>query len=1850
MHPLAPASFVALLALLPSLVQADPAHFRSATSAEPSRFSQYTFETLLTDSVGTRHGTPVGEVTFSPGPANQGQAIVLNGNGHVNLGNSDAFDFSDGTGTVELWVRATWTSIGFNPCIVADRQDPGTRWSIHMSVAKDLLYFWNGASVVSAPIPNAGTGWHMLHVIFENGLARMAWDGRIVGTPNNALGGSPAAPTQIGSASPTGQERWVGGLDEVTFYADALPNSAIAAHWNAWQTTSAGNAPAITAQPQNQTVSEGGTANFSVTLADPSGATYRWQKNGVDLPNATSAALAFGPASLADSGATFRCIIYNAYGGVSSAPATLTVNDTSPPTFRSSAMLGDPTKIILTFSEGVNASAQNFSVSGGVTIQNASVGAAPNVIVLTVSPPLTRGTSYTITINGVTDSSGNTIAPNTTATFIALDYTPAEIALLRPAPEPPGPATRRSGLAITEIMYEPLARGDARNLEFIEIYNSLPWAEDLTGYRLSGQVNYDFPAGTTIPALGYLLVAAAPGDVQTVYGISGVLGPYEGRLDNAGGLLRLRDEAGSVAFEVEYDNGGTWPAAAAGGGPSLVLIRPSLGMNDPDAWSGSALIGGSPKAAEPVLENPWRTVVFNEVLANSAGADFIELYNYSVTPVDLSGCILSDAPGQIGYVFPSGASIPAKGFVALGEAQLGFAPHATGDTLFLLSPGGTRVLETIRFGAQEPGVASGRFPDGAPAWRSLTSPTAGVENVPAKRGDLVISEIMYHPISADSAEEFIEIENRTASTVNVGGWRLRGEADYAFPNGVSVPAGGRLVVAKDAARLIGNYPGLTSANTFGPFSGTLSDRQGRIALQRPVAYTPEGGAATTIHPEVDVLTYDGGGRWGPLSDGGGSSLELVDSRADGRLAPSWAESDESSKSAWKTIEFTGTLDAGMSGVGPNQLHVFMLGEGECLVDDVEVSVGGANLVLNGGFSSADGWTFQGTHKTSAVENGVLHIRATSRGDTGSNRIYTTLTAEPPVNQTATIRARVRWLRGAPEILFRLRGGWLEATGNMLTTAALGTPGAPNSRAGNAAPAITDVSHSPILPAAGAPVTVFARVTDADSLTSLLVQYRIDPTGPLIGLGMAPRGAGLFSASIPAQAAGALAAFRIVAGDSAGQAATFPNDAPARECLIRWGEPVPSGALGAYRFWMTKATEDEWTTREKNSNAPLDVTFIYGSTRAIYNAGAQYSGSPFHTPGFSGPRGGPTDYSLDFPSDDRLLGETSAILAGPGTFGDDSSLIREQMIWWIARKLGVPSLHRRFVRVFVNGQQRQVIFEDTQQPGGEFISQWFPGDDNGRLHKAQDWIEFANDGQTFSGVIRATLEKFTTAGGAKKLSRYRWNWAPRAVEGSVNDFTDFNALIDAHNQPAPALYQAQVEALVDVDSWMRAMAVQRIAGNWDTWGWSYGKNMYIYKPRASRWAMTPWDVDFSFGLGPGDPADSPLFTNSSRFDPNAPGDPLATKFRNNVKFRRAYWRAFSDAVNGPMAAAGARSELLRTALVAQGLTPTGTVDVVNYIAARRNYIISQLATVAADFTVAGPTSYRTDNSTITLSGTAPVGTKTITVNGVELAVVWSSATAWSASYLLAPGENTLVVRALGTSGNVIGSTTLTVTYTGTAVWPSLRINEWMATNSSYADPADGDTDDWFEIYNPTSSPVNLANWRLSDNPALPAQFIVPNGYTIPAGGRLLVWADNELAENTAGNPQLHTNFKLAGEGEALVLSAPDGTLVDAIAFGPQTENRAEGRFPDGSPALRMLTLPTPGAPNSLTEFTELTRENGEIEITFTTTPGLRYTVEESADLTRWTALAPPEIANGGTLTITDARATGARHFYRVMVEP
>ena len=139
--------------------------------------------------------------------------------------------------------------------------------------------------------------------------------------------------------------------------------------------------------------------------------------------------------------------------------------------------------------------------------------------------------------------------------------------------------------------------------------------------------------------------------------------------------------------------------------------------------------------------------------------------------------------------------------------------------------------------------------------------------------------------------EYIEVANPTSATVDLTNWRIRGEADFDFASGTSLPAGEAIVVvsfdpAIDTAKLdaFQAHYGISSGVTIvGGLSASLSNSSGRISLQQPDAPDALGEIPNVV---VDEVVYDDLLPW-PDADGSGQSLERDDLVTSGSFATSW---------------------------------------------------------------------------------------------------------------------------------------------------------------------------------------------------------------------------------------------------------------------------------------------------------------------------------------------------------------------------------------------------------------------------------------------------------------------------------------------------------------------------------------------------------------------------------------------------------------------------------------------------------------------------------------------------------------------------------------------------------------------------------------------------------------------------------------------------------------------------------------------------------------------------------------------------------------------------------------------------
>ncbi len=128
------------------------------------------------------------------------------------------------------------------------------------------------------------------------------------------------------------------------------------------------------------------------------------------------------------------------------------------------------------------------------------------------------------------------------------------------------------------------------------------------------------------------------------------------------------------------------------------------------------------------------------------------------------------------------------------------------------------------------------------------------------------------------------------------------------------------------------------------------------------------------------------------------------------------------------------------------------------------------------------------------------------------------------------------------------------------------------------------------------------------------------------------------------------------------------------------------------------------------------------------------------------------------------------------------------------------------------------------------------------------------------------------------------------------------------------------------------------------------------------------------------------------------------------------------------------------------------------------------------------------------------------------------------------------------------------------WHDIVINEFAASNTDpggIPDPA-GEYADWIELYNNTSTSIDLTNFYLTDEVETPLKWTFPIGTVIEPNGYLIIWADEDELQDG-----LHATFKLSKSGEQLMLSHEDGTIIDSYTFGEQTSNLPSARVPNGT---------------------------------------------------------------------------------------
>lgn len=422
-------------------------------------------------------------------------------------------------------------------------------------------------------------------------------------------------------------------------------------------------------------------------------------------------------------------------------------------------------------------------------------------------------------------------------------------------------------IVITEIMYNSPESG-TDTLEYIELYNKGASDVNLEGYTFTLGVVYTFPAHTLSPG-DYVIVAVDSVAFENVFGVPAFQWT-EGALSNGGETIELTDAAGNVADVVDFSDGGAWPSAPDGGGPSLVLCDVEADNNDGANWQASSTSTGVIIAGFELFANPGNdSQCLNGPVIGFVGSQ-VEV-NEDAGTVNVRLFLTNgDGAAHSVQVLVAQASSAASGMdFNFSPQTVNFAAAAV-DTqtivITILDDAAPETIENLILELSNPDAGSSIDP-------TRINYTIHITDNDTQIPKIVISEIMYNPPSTE-VFEYIELYNNDTEHIHLAGFSFAQGIVYTFPSNAFLNPGEYLVVAVDSVLFEQEF----GIPAFQWTSGALNNAGETLELR---------DASGNV---VDIVTYSPNAPWPAAADGTGPSLELCDLNGDNEGPANWKAS------------------------------------------------------------------------------------------------------------------------------------------------------------------------------------------------------------------------------------------------------------------------------------------------------------------------------------------------------------------------------------------------------------------------------------------------------------------------------------------------------------------------------------------------------------------------------------------------------------------------------------------------------------------------------------------------------------------------------------------------------------------------------------------------------------------------------------------------------------------------------------------------------------------------------------------------------------------------------------------------
>lgn len=551
---------------------------------------------------------------------------------------------------------------------------------------------------------------------------------------------------------------------------------------------------------------------------------------------------------------------------------------------------------------------------------------------------------------------------------------------------------------------------------------------------------------------------------------------------------------------------------------------------------------------------------------------------------------------------------------------------------------------------------------------------------------------------------------------------------------------------------------------------------------------------------------------------------------------------------------------------------------------------------------------------------------------------------------------------------------------------------------------------------------------------------------------------------------------------------------------------------------------------------------------------------------------------------------------------DPSMIREVLAYAVLNSY-MDCAKSNFAKVFINGIYVG-LYSNDENIGTKFLS-----------------VKFYSSSNTFFKCNPIVIPGPTTKCNLKYIqggdSSSYFNYYELKSNFGWNELVQLCDTVT--NSPS------SLESAMDIDRVLWMLAFNNVLVNLDSYTGAFAQNYYLYRDNNSRFVPVVWDLNMAFGgfpfVGSGNSSMGALTVTNMQQLPLTIHDtdpywPLINDINSNAQWKRMFVAHMKTILNEYFVSNSYQSLATQFQSLIDVAAQADTNKAFTY-AQFQNSLNSN--TTVGSYQVPGIVSLM--NSRIAyLQSTAEFTSLAPAISGVLYSpsspsvgdTVWINATVSNTSNVIAGhradqvfkfSKETMLDDGLhhdGASGDGVYGLGIIITapylqyyiyaenssaaifsperaehefFTMNANvqvvnYQELAINEFMAKNNTTVSDANGQFEDWLEIYNTTSSNINLGNVYLSNNLLDPLKWRFPNTTTIAPNNVIAIWMDQDTSQ-----VGLHANFKLSALGDALYIFNSGGGVIDSLTFGPQSADISMFRCPDGTGPFAYTLAPT-----------------------------------------------------------------------------